>query len=379
MKNKKTIAVIMHSVVNFKFFWIPIIHKLAEEFSIIVYVGNDDPEFLKTLDVPCRIVELPLRRRIEPLADLRALIALCQELRKERPDLVQTVTPKGGLLGMLASALVRVPKRVHTFQGQVWATRTGLSRWIFKYIDWFIARLSTSQLADSQTQLDFLRTEGVLTSEQGAVIGAGSISGVDLSRFHPAAKKEAELLGEIDNAANEWVIMFLGRMNIDKGLLILGEAFEIAQKRIARPLRLVLVGPDEADIEPILKQKIGSSLTTRGYTANPEHYIALSDVIVLPSFREGFGSILIEAAAMGKPTVASRIYGIDCAVRDRETGILVEPGNAEELANALVELATDGELYAAFAKQGREMAVSDFDQDTVIKALGHYYRQRLEA
>ncbi len=221
MISQPRIVIVMHSVLNLKFFWVPILESMATEFDVVLYIRNDAPEILKQLDLPCRVVFIPIERQIAPWKDLRALFAIWRQLRLDQPDLLQTVTPKAGLLGMLAGRAAGVPIRVHTFQGQVWATASGLKRTIFRLIDTFIAQLSTTILADSRTQLDFLREEGVLRSSKCRVLGSGSISGVDLERFNHNMPEDPALRADLDLTDDAFVFLYVGRLQRDKGLHVL--------------------------------------------------------------------------------------------------------------------------------------------------------------
>ncbi|CAN0488474.1 unnamed protein product, partial [Hapterophycus canaliculatus] len=172
---------------------------------------------------------------------------------------------------------------------------------------------------------------------------------------------------------------YLGRLQREKGLSVLAEAYADVQARTSRPTKLLVVGPDEDKTAPMLKEKLGDAVILRPYSDRPEDYLRLADVLVLPSFREGFGSVLIEAAAMGLPSVASRIYGIDCAVADGETGILFEVGNAKEMADAMVRLVEDKAEYRRLADGGLARVQQEFDQEVVIANLMDFYRKKLVA
>ena len=158
------------------------------------------------------------------MQDLKALIQLHRHFSNNQYDIICTVTPKAGLLGMLAGFLSRVPCRLHIFTGQVWVTRSGMTRWVFKSADKLIAWLATSLLTDSDSQRKFLIDEHVTDAAKVQVIGGGSICGVDTQRFRPCEDR-LELRLNLGIPDDHVVLLFLGRMSRDKGLLDLARAF----------------------------------------------------------------------------------------------------------------------------------------------------------
>lgn len=378
MTRRPRVAMVMHSVFNAKFFLVPHLHMLAEEYEVLLYLRNDAPEILATMDLPVRIIEIPIERRIAPLADLKALIALVFAFRRDRPDLVHSMTAKGGLLGMLAAYIACVPQRVHTFQGEVWANYTGPKRTIFRSLDWLVARLATDVTIVSASGRDYLRAEGVLESDQGRVLGSGSICGVDLTRFYPRPGLRTKMRSSLGLSPDDFAILYLGRLQRDKGLHVLQDAFFQLRTRCGRAVKLLVVGPDEDGLGAGLKEVLGQDVIIHPYTERPEDFIAASDLLVLPSFREGFGMVLIEAAAMGVPSVASRIYGISNAVIDGDTGILFDVGRADALADAMEKLIQDENLRHSMCEKGISRVVAEFDQQKVLEHFRVYYRNRIK-
>jgi glycosyltransferase involved in cell wall biosynthesis len=328
------------------------IARLAKEFDVTV-IANADRLPIEG----ARFIPAPIERPISPLRDLRALAKLVGIFRRERFDLVHSVTPKAGLLAMLAARLAGVPARLHTFTGQVWATRTGFARSFLRRMDRLIAASATHVLVDSRSQRDFLIAQGVVGAKKSAVLANGSICGVDGDRFRPRAAMKA---------AGEVVFLFVGRLAKDKGVLDLIDAFS----RLGNPLaRLVLVGPDEERLARSLER-----VTWVGGTDRVEDYMAAADVFCLPSYREGFGQVAIEASACGLPVIASRIYGLTDAVADGETGLLHAPGDVAALARHMATLLAQPELRRRMGDAGRERALRDFSTERVSQALLDFYR-----
>ena len=348
------------------------IREAAERYDVAV-VANAAPGSLAGL--PARLIPVPITRPIAPWADLAALARLYGVFRRERFDLVHSVTPKAGLLSALAGAAAGVPVRLHTFTGQVWATRTGAYRALLRALDRLTASLDTAVLADSASQRDFLVAEGVVGVAKAGVLGHGSMNGVDAERFRPDAEARAAVRAEAAVPAGETLFLYLGRLTRDKGLLDLARAFASLDAGW-----LLLVGPDEEGLAVEIRAACGASaarLRILGATAQPERFMAAADVFVLPSHREGFGTVILEAAACGVPSVATRIYGLVDAVVDGETGALVPVGDAGALAAGMRRLGEDSARRAAMGAAARARALRDFRAADLTRALLAYYEERL--
>ena len=371
------VALVVTSTLVVRWFLLDHIRTLARSFAVTLIVNNDAPELAALL--PCRILSLRLERDIAPLADLRALTWLWRHFRAERYQLVHTLTPKAGLLGMLAARLAGVPCRLHTFTGQVWATRRGPMRTLLKTADRVISASATHLLADSFSQRDFLVAQGIVDPAKANVLGQGSVSGVDATRFRPDATKRGQLRAELAIPDAATVFLYLGRLKRDKGVLDLARAFALCSDDTSQS-RLLLVGPDEDGLLPEVERICSacrSHLHVAGYSGEPERYLAASDVLCLPSYREGFGLVIIEAAAAGLPAIGSRIYGITDAIVEAETGLLFEAGDVRQLAQSLRTLAGDANLRRRMGQSARERALRDFAQAQLTAALLAHYRQIL--
>ena len=324
-------------------------------------------------------VAIPITRPIAPWADLLALLALLRLFRQQRIELVHSITPKAGLLAMLAGALAGVPLRLHTFTGQVWITRNGLARSLLKGADRLIARLATHVLADSASQREFLIAHGIVAASKSAVLAQGSICGVDTARFRPDAAARERVRRSHGIPADALVFLYLGRINRDKGLLDLAQAF--AEFGSGFPdAHLLLVGPEEGDMHAALSGAVAgcaSRLHYAGLTNRPQEYFAAADVFCLPSYREGFGTTIIEAAAAGVPAIGSRIYGITDAIAEGATGLLFAAGDVRQLAQCMRTLAGDAGLRTRMGQNARERAGRDFSAAVVTTALLEYYAKLL--
>ena len=322
-------------------------------------------------------ISIQIDRKISIENDILALIKLWRLFREEKFDSVHSIMPKSGLLAMLAARFAGVPSRLHTFTGQVWANQKGFRRFALRILDKVLAMSATKVLADSHSQRLFLIENNVVNATKILVLAGGSIAGVNLNRFKYDAEmhNQIRLLKRIQ--INDIVFLFLGRLTLDKGLMDLSRAFAIAAKQDAN-IHLLVVGPDEENLEmefSILAQRFPGRVHRVGFTDCPENYMAAADVFCLPSYREGFGSVIIEAAAVGLPAIASRIYGVTDAIEDGVTGILHTPTSDHEIAEAMLLLASDEALRYRMGKAARTRVANEFSEARVTEAFVDFYRE----
>lgn len=356
-----------------------LLHHLGTQIRATVQAGHDvllvaspgvEWEKLRTI-AQLRAIELPIARPISPLADLRALYCLWRLLRRHRVDVLHSTTPKAGLLAAIAGRLAGVPVRLHTFTGQAWAELDGWQRRVAMAADRLILALNTRCYADSGTQREFLESQGVAARGSLAVLGAGSLAGVDCAAFDPGrhAASAQSLRRSLGIQAHDKVIVFIGRLTRDKGIAELVQAFCGLERRLAG-VHLILIGPEEPERDPLPETTraaiaANARIHALGYSAVPEHYLAASDLLCLPSYREGFGNAVIEAAAVGLPAVGTRITGLRDAILDGTTGLLVAPRDAAALETALAELLSDDARRRAMGQAARERVLRHFDARTV--------------
>ena len=325
-------------------------------------LGGELRELVGSDFIPVKMV-----REINPVQDLFSLILLVKIFRQGEFDIVHSTTPKAGLLCAIAGKIAGVKIRLHTYTGQPWVTMQGVKRHLLKFCDRVIGALNTRCYTDSFSQQKFLVEQGVVKSEKLSVLGHGSFAGVDLKRFDASRFPRSErvtLKAELQIEAGSKVVIFVGRITKEKGVSELVEAFE---RLIVEglDLYLLLVGPFEPDgaaiIDSVSNISVKDRIKTVGFSNIPEKYMAVADMLCLPSYREGFGTVVIEAAAMGLPTVGTSIYGLSDAVVDGQTGFLVPVGDSASLANSIRSLITDDRLLMEMSKSARERAQTIFD------------------
>lgn len=368
----KNLCIITAAPMTAKAFLRDQLKELSSAYDLHVLANSPDAAFLDDIGVRASFTSVPLERAISPWRDLLALRALQRAFRTIKPHAVHSVTPKAGLLAMTAAFLAGIPCRIHTFTGQVWATKRGAARGLLKNMDRLIAFFATHVIVDSPSQRDFLITNKVVSPSKATVLGHGSISGVDLQRFKQDPEARAGVRKEFGVAEDAVLFLYVGRLNRDKGIPELLEAFAINRVKYPRTC-LLLVGPDEEGMERLISP--GSGVLRVGYTDRPERYMAAADVFVLPSHREGFGSTVIEAAACGLPAVASRIYGLTDAVVDGETGLLHRCGDVEDLTLALGVMSGNDDMRRRMGEAARARATKDFPMKDVTRRTLDFYRQ----
>jgi glycosyltransferase involved in cell wall biosynthesis len=374
---KEKICLVVSSPMTVSAFLQQPIRRLCTTYDVYVALNINPGESLGGLEDMVTILPVVIERKIAPWRDLMALWKIVMLFRRHRFKLVHSVTPKAGLLAMLAAFLAGVDIRIHTFTGQVWVTRHGAARLLLKNMDKLIALLATFALADSPSQRQFLLDEGVVTASGSGVLAQGSISGVDTIRFRPDSQARDRLREELRITEADTLFLFLGRLNRDKGVLDLATAFSGMGDERAH---LLFVGPDEGELGPQLR-RLTEGCEKRvhfvGYAEKPEEYMAAADVLCLPSYREGFGNVVIEAAAVGIPAIGTRIYGVEDAIQEHVSGSLFAARDVAALREAMRHMVDDREWRLQLGRQARERVIRDFSSDKLAAAWLAFYQARV--
>lgn len=355
------------------------LRRLGMHVTVVTSPGHELEAFSDDPGIAVVMFDIP--RRIRPWKDLQAVFRLFSLFRREAFSIVHSTTPKAGLLCAIAARLARVPVRLHTFTGQVWVTRKGIMRAVLRASDRIMALLNTHCYALSASQYAFIIDAGIADAEHLSTYAYGSQSGVDLARFSPErfSQEEKEALGRtLGLEKHALVLTYIGRITRDKGVHELLSAFQRLKERYP-DIALLMLGPlDDGSGESI--RNMFASVTGvhwLGHVADPERYLAMTDVLCLPSYREGFGTVVIEAAAMGVPTVGSDIPGLVDAVENGKTGILVPPRDTDALIGALETLVRDREALQSMKDAARERCLSQFDARIVNQAMAAEYAKWL--
>ena len=330
--------------------------------------------------------EIPMARAISPVADLVALVRMVRLLYRLKPDIVEFSTPKAGLLGSVAAWICGIPVRIYFLRGLRLETAPTIKRAILLWLERIAAACAHVVVANSGSLRERARALGICSDKKLALLGHGSSNGVDVSRFARGISKMREQVGvreQFGIPANAPVIGFVGRLTGDKGVPELVEAF--ARMLRERPeCYLLLVGWFDAAEDALgrdLRRRIEGHprIVCTGYVDDAAPYYRAMDLLILPSWREGFPNAVLEAAASGVPVVATACTGSRDAVVPETTGMLVPPGDADAIANAALRILGDDELRGEMAEAARKWAVSHFDQGRVLRMTVRFYRQLLNS
>jgi glycosyltransferase involved in cell wall biosynthesis len=349
--------------------------------EVVSSPGDELAQYARSEDVSAHAIAM--ERRITVLADLRSTAALIRLFRSKRPEIVHAHTPKAGLLAMIAAWTARVPVRIYHVHGLPFMSRSGLSRALLWATERVACALSSSVLCVSPSIREVLVRSRLCPAHKAKVLLRGTISGVDATgTFRPlpdTARAAARTRLGIPPGA--LVVGFVGRVVRDKGIVDLAEAW-LTVRNNHPDAHLVIVGPVEQ------QDPIPESLLER-LRADPRVHMAglqldmpplysAMDLVVLPSYREGFGLAALEGGAMELPVVATRIPGLVDAVQDGVTGTLVPPRDPPRLAAAIEHYLADDEMREAHGRAGRERALADFDRQSVWSALADEYDHLIE-
>ena len=377
MVNSRSICFVVSSPFAVNSFLISHLNCLSKYYEVTLFVNLEQNKLCTTLDIfRIKVVNIPLERKISIFEDIKAYRLLFKYFSAAKFISVHSMTPKAGLLAMSAAFFAKIPNRTHTYTGQIWVTRKGLYRIFYKKIDWLIGQLSTFTMADSPSQIKFLIKEKVLKPEKISMLGSGSISGVDQDIFKSDPLIRKQMRKKFLISEEVFLLLYVGRISKDKGIYDLLLVFTELRKKYEN-IALWIVGPDEDDIAERLKfsePEIHSSIRWFGLSFNPEIYMASADLLLLPSYREGFGTVIIEAASCALPSIAYKIDGVIDAVVDGKTGLLVKKGDTWDFRNKIEVLYRDPRLRLKLGISAQKRTSENFSSKLITEAWLDFYR-----
>lgn len=325
-----------------------------------------------------RTIGVSMERHVSPLKDLISLIRLIRVMRKERPVMVHSMTPKAGLLCMMAAWIAHVPIRVHTFTGLVWPTQTGLSRKILMLTDRITCFCATHIIPEGEGVKHDLSS--CITDKPMRVLGYGNVRGVDLNYWKRSGGTRTEgWLSERREKKEPFTFVFVGRIVRDKGINELVNAFSRLNKNYP-DTRLLLVGPAEDDLDPVLPEtqmaiEKEESIISVGSQKDVRPYYEASDALVFPSYREGFPNVVLEAGAMELPSIVTDINGSREIIEEGVNGVIVPPRDESALYEAMEDMVTHPEKVSKMSAKSRPMIAARYEQSFVRMNLKHFYSE----
>lgn len=352
-------------------------HIKALSATYDVYVAyNNQSGVLNDLEGVIDEFHFPIQRSISLGADLKSVRVLTDYFKRMKFDAVHSVTPKAALVCALAARMAGIKHRTHTFTGQVWATRKGPMRWLLKGMDRLIATLDNHLLVDGKSQRQFLIDEGVLKESNSAVLGAGSICGANTERFSPSLKVRESQRRELGISEDKMVFAFMGRLNREKGIYELLEAFNSIAFKYPNAYLLIFGFDEEGCMDHLSEYpniKSGQNFKYAGMTSTPHLSLQTGDVFCLPSYREGFGMSVVEAQSLGLPAICSDAYGLADTIAEGETGLRCKVQDSQSLADAMVWMLENPGQAKEMGKKGRERVLANFTGEKIVGEWVKFY------
>lgn len=376
MKKKKIIraCTVSQSLV----FVTDLLPELMREYEVVLLSSPGEELDEAKAQYGVKTIAVPMERHISVLKDFVSLCRLIIIFLRERPDIVHSMTPKAGMLCMLAGWLTWVPVRVHTFTGLVFPTSTGMKRRILMFTDWLTCACATHVIPEGEGVKTDLLNNGI-TKKPLQVLGYGNVMGVDLSYY-----SRLRVSGERLKVKDEFIFLFVGRIVRDKGINELVKAFLRLHNNHPNT-KLYLVGPFEDSLDPIsseTRQAISqnNSIDAVGAKRGDEllAYYAAADCFVFPSYREGFPNTVLEAGAMELPSIVTDINGSREIIIEGKNGVIVPPRDEQALFEAMKEMLENTEKRKEMAANARRLIAQRFEASFVRACLYDFYRRILK-
>ncbi len=358
---------------------------LQKHFEVLAVSGND--QYLETVKnrEGVEVIDIPMCRKISFINDLVSLFRLYKTFRKEKPLIVHSITPKAGLLSMLAAYMARVPIRMHSFTGLVFPTQKGLFQQLLINMDQLLCRFATHVYPEGQgVKIDMLIYN--ITKKPLKVLANGNINGIDTSYYNPDSISEVQkqtLRKQLGIASNDLVFCFVGRLVGDKGINELVKAFsEIEKLQASKNAKLLLLGSYEQELDPLAENTLQAieaspNIIACGWQEDVRPFLAIGDVFVLPSYREGFPNVVLQAGSMGLPCIVTDINGSNEIIIDGVNGCIIPPKNAHALNQSMQLFLENPSLREMLAENARPLIASRYEQELVWDALLEEYKKLL--
>lgn len=342
----------------------------------VIGVSSPGPEMEEVVKHEgIRVETIKMERRIAPFKDIISLFRLIKLFRKEKPDIVHSITPKAGLLSMLAAKFTRVPVRIHTFTGLIFPTQKGFMQKLLIKMDQLLCRAATHIYPEGEgVKEDLINYK--ITNKKLDIIANGNVNGIDLEHFNPllfSEEKQTELKQSLGIKEEDFVYVFVGRLVRDKGINELINTFsKISQKH--PNIKLILVGNYEQKLDPLLPETIqkikeNKQIIETGFQPDVRPYFSVANALVFPSYREGFPNVVLQAGAMNLPSIVSDINGCNEIITEGVNGMIIPSQDSIALEQAMLKLYEDKTLYNSLQTNARSNITQRFDQHFVWQEI----------
>jgi glycosyltransferase involved in cell wall biosynthesis len=354
---------------------------LNQQYQVIAVSGKDhhlnnvqNREKVKTLAVT-------MEREISPIKDLVSLVQLYLLFKKEKPFIVHSITPKAGLLSMIAAYFAGVPIRMHTFTGLIFPSKEGMMKQLLILMDRVLCRFATHIYPEGQGVKNDLIAFNI-TKKDLKIMANGNVNGINTAYFSPETVSEKQtmtLKKTLEIQEDDCVFIFVGRLVKDKGINELVTAFSNISTHYSNA-KLLLVGPQEPDLDPLDAATLvtienNKNIITTGYQNEVRTYFAIANALVFPSYREGFPNVVLQAGAMGLPSIVTNINGCNEIIEDQINGLLIPVKDTIALETAMKKLLDDAGTYHKMQQNARPLIVSRYEQQVVWEAILDEYRR----
>ena len=327
------------------------------------------------------LVSLTMTRTISPLKDLIALYKLYFFLKKEKPFIVHSHTPKAGTIGMIAAKLAGVPHRFHTIAGLPLLESKGAKRKLLNFVEKITYSCATKILPNSNGLKEIIVENKFTNANKLKVIANGSSNGIDCTHYDASLFLENDKTSLTENlgiSSKDFVFIFVGRMVGDKGINELVKSFKRLSTDVEN-VKLLLVGPFENNLDPLKKNTIeeidsNNKIIAVGAQKDVRPYFAIANVLVFPSYREGFPNVVMQAGAMGLPSIVTNINGCNEIIIEGENGLIIPVKNIELLYQAMIKILNEKDEYRIMSQKSRDLVVKRYEQKYVWEQLLKEYQ-----